>query len=533
MKSTRPVPASAPLDALATVLGGKAPRWATLETRDEIVQQISGIPETAANGLNLDILKTLANAYGEALIKCKFSLAGEPGLEVNKNITQDKIDAFRHNIEGVGEFRLDLHIEKKQLIESWFGKLPGDVNRYLYLYPEAAERDILSSIETLERLFWQQNPGKKVIIILPDLELDINGKLLAILGGEGLEKWPQYAQSPIEDAQRYEKVNQDAQKYLRWQYPWVSHLTPAHLLVTGSNTGGDTLVRAIQSQFVNLFMLYTADRTLVQGMQFVSIYSGAKYLTEIDWGPHNNSPLFNWSDLNMLGNAFEWAYKPTYDAGDRLPLVEINIAKTVRVMDHTQAYGLMVKSARGTFIDLEEQWIEVIENHIDAFSDRKDKLTEQVHDSINKFADLITEIINNLSNTALALVAVLIGSFIAALFQQTFNATVFTIGMVIYAVYVVIFPLVYNMINQWMRFKTQMAKFKRDIETSKKQLEESTINQIVGDEVKTNTKRFQLWYWITIGVYILLVVLIIYAAFNGPKWVSAGTQLHPPILIRW
>jgi hypothetical protein len=525
MTAKRPRPAAGPLDSLATVLGEKSPHWATLENRDSIIHQITGIPETAANALNLNILRPMASAYGEAL-KCKFSTAGEPGLDVTENITQDEIDAFRRDIAGVGEFRLDLRLEKKLLIESWFGKLPGDVDVYLYLYPEAAERDFLSPITTLERIFWPQNPSRKVVVILPDITLALNGDLLAVLGSEELENWNQYAHPPIEDVQSYQKINRDAQDSLRWQIPWVSHLTPAHLWVSGTSDGGDCLVHAIQSQFVNLFLLYTADRTLEQGGQFVSTYSGAKFSAEINWGPHGTPLLFNWADINTLEKTFLWAYNPTFKAGDRLPLVQINIAKTVRVMDQAQAYGQLVKSAKGLFVDLDEQWNEVIENRIDAFSDRKDKLAEQVLDSINKFTNQITEIIDSLSNAALALVAVLIGSFIAALFQDKFNKTVFTIGMLIYAGYVAIFPLLYNMINQWRRFRTQESIFRRNLETSAKQLEESTIGQIVGDEVSNTTARFKRWYVITIILYILLVLLILFAAFAGPRWVSLGAQLQ-------
>jgi hypothetical protein len=95
--------------------------------------------------------------------------------------------------------------------------------------------------------------------------------------------------------------------------------------------------------------------------------------------------------------------------------------------------------------------------------------------------------------------------------------------MLIYAAYLVAFPLIYNMVNQWMRFTVQESIYRRNVETIAKQLEKTTVEQIIGDEVSQTISRFKRWYFVTIAIYLILVGLVIYAAFAGPGWVALGS----------
>jgi len=522
MKAARPTAAAGPLEKLGTALGKNGPKWARYEERDEISVQATGIEEKFLKSLTMEALKPLASAYGGGLT-CSFSAAGEPGLEVNEGLTEEKIDRFVQKMSGIGEFRLDFRLDKKALIEDWFGPGAGEAERHLYLFEEALERDLLKPIGSLEELFWPEDAKRKAMVLVPDVEIELDGGLFSVLGGNGLAKWAEYA-NPAEKtpALDFGKINQEAQDTLRWQQPWVKRMTPAHLWVNGKASEDNRLARAIQSQFVNLFMLYSADRSVEHDGVFVSTYSGAKFTAEIRWGPHKEQAFFSWEDIKSLGQTFLWAYEPTYKASDRLPLVQIDVAKTVRVMEQAQGFDLLVKSAHSIFGDLDEQWIEVIENRIDAFSERKDKLGEQVAKAVNEFSGQVSEIIDSVSNAALGLVGVLIGTFIAALFKEDFNGTIFRAGLLIYAGYVLLFPLAYNMSHQWFKFRAQEALFERNKETFAKQLEESTVRQIVGEEVANTIRSFKRWFGLTTILYVVMIVLLVTAAQVGEGWVRAG-----------
>jgi hypothetical protein len=521
----RPKRVSSPLEDLASILGSSGPSWATVEDCNSINYQNTELPEIIASTLDVGVLRMLSKAYGDALF-CMFSFAGEEGLKVSEQITQSDVETFQDEIRGAGKFQIDFRLNKQKLIDLWFGKLTDDNNWFLYLFPKAAEQDFLMSFSELEKIFWSKEPNKKVMVLVPDLELALNGEMLTVLGGRQIKNWKQYSEPSELDANDLEWVNKNAQNILRWQRPWVRYLSPAHLWLEGS-CGEDCkdLVTALQVQFINLFMLYTADRTVEHEGKFISTYSGAKFTTEINWISQTNlQEPFDWTDIQNLREAYFWAYNPTFKVGDRLPLLQVNVAKTVRGIDRFEASTVLVHSANKIFNDLDEQWIEVIENRIDAFSELKEKLADQARESINYFTNQVTEIIDSLSKSALALVGVLIGSFIAALFKDSFNAVIFTLGMLIYAAYLIIFPLIYNMINQWMRFKTQEAIYRRNEKTIAKQLEERTVEQIVGDTISKTVTKFKVWYFVTIVIYILLVGIVIYAAFAGPEWVADGSQ---------
>ena len=89
----------------------------------------------------------------------------------------------------------------------------------------------------------------------------------------------------------------------------------------------------------------------------------------------------------------------------------------------------------------------------------------------------------------LAAVGVLLGSFIAALFQNSFNQTIFIIGMAVYAAYVFIFPLVYNMSYQWHRYKTIDKEFKAWHHRFEERLHPDKVKEIMGANITESEHR--------------------------------------------
>ncbi len=139
-----------------------------------------------------------------------------------------------------------------------------------------------------------------------------------------------------------------------------------------------------------------------------------------------------------------------------------------------------------------------------------------VGELVKTYGDHVSEIIERLSNTLLAAVGVLLGSFIASLFRTEFNATIFSTGMWVYAVYVLFIPLLYNMSHQWGRYKRLKVNFKHRRRRFEEQLSRERVNAIIGDEVWVSEGRFEDWYWNTILIYFLLILTLAWAGNNLP-----------------
>ncbi|PXF55056.1 MAG: hypothetical protein C4B59_17600 [Candidatus Methanogaster sp.] len=138
--------------------------------------------------------------------------------------------------------------------------------------------------------------------------------------------------------------------------------------------------------------------------------------------------------------------------------------------------------------------------------------------------------IKSLSDAMLAAVAVLLGSFIAALFKDEFNPTIFTIGMVAYAVYVLIFPLFYNMRHQWERYQVLLDNFEERQLRFEDRLYQEKVSTIVGTQVTGSQRRFKRWFWATCAAYMVVIILAVVAALCVPGFMEsiALSVVSPP-----
>ncbi|NIS81918.1 MAG: hypothetical protein GTO14_17290 [Anaerolineales bacterium] len=134
--------------------------------------------------------------------------------------------------------------------------------------------------------------------------------------------------------------------------------------------------------------------------------------------------------------------------------------------------------------------------------------------------------IKALSDTMLAAVAALLGSFIAALFKDEFNPLIFRVGMWVYAAYVLLFPLLYNMLNRWGRYLKLVEDFDQRRSRFVVRLFEQKVEGIVGERVIKSRRSFLLWFWLTVLAYVMVIGLAIASTYVVPDWMATtlGTQ---------
>jgi hypothetical protein len=154
-------------------------------------------------------------------------------------------------------------------------------------------------------------------------------------------------------------------------------------------------------------------------------------------------------------------------------------------------------------------------------------LEDYIVATVNSFSNQISQIIKNLSDTILAAVGVLLGSFIAALFKDQFNPIVFRFGIICYIFYIIFFPLTYNMLNQWQYYKKLCANFEFRLMRFRKKLYSKKIDYIVSNQVIDSKRRFMQWFRITLATYIIVILLSALAAVYVPQ-IMQNPSLNPP-----
>ena len=512
-----------PLVAFGEYLGIKAEVWAEREELEKLTYFDSEFSCEKAASLTLNQILPLLDAYGSALV-CRFLLDELVVLEIAPDLDDTALKKFRNQILSSPIVTLDIELDKSQLIGSLLGKVTSGCCFFLYLFPESLEHFLTSELKRLESLLWGVETVHKVILLVSNREIWLDGPFLAIIGGKQISDWYDTVLKEPPDIEKVQNMYRVCRDTLKWQESWLQHLTPLHLKVDGQFLSNDFIANALQVHLVNSIILYTADQTGGNvDKPKMSTYAGATQSVELMLAdPIHHLGEEESAGIRSLVKMLEWAYESQWSA-DRLPLVQIGIAQALHAADPIVRYRLLILNATNIFEGLKWHWKAFIEGKLDTYVSEVRALEDYIADTTQAFANQIEAMIKSLSDTMLVAVGVLLGSFIAALFKDDFNPIIFLIGMLVYAVYVIVFPLSYNMLHQWQRYKALSNNFDKRQERFEARLHPDNVEQIVGTNVADSKRRFKRWFLATLLAYILVISLVIIAALWVPKFMKVTT----------
>ena len=121
-----------------------------------------------------------------------------------------------------------------------------------------------------------------------------------------------------------------------------------------------------------------------------------------------------------------------------------------------------------------------------------------------------------LTQTILAAVAVLIASFIAAAFHSPFNTALFRIGVLTYAIYVVLFPGAVGLISSASSLRRARCEFDTRIGRFRQTLYTEKVTEIVGTRVCAAQRYYYRWLGFVVVVYIVVAIAAGIAAAEVP-----------------
>ena len=508
-----------PLLAFGEALDIASDVWVEREELEQITYTDSEFSREKATSLTLEQITLLLDAYGDALT-CHFRLGDLVVLDIVSDLKEASLKTFRDMTQDSPTVAFEFRLDKKRLVESWLGSMPG-YRLFLYLFPKALESLLTIDLGRLESLLWgsKSETAHKVILLVPDHEIWLDGTYLAVLGGERIGHWREVISQPQRESDALRNMYETCQKNLNWQMPWLKHLTPLHLKVDGQIPRNYSITKALLIHQVNSIILYTADRTVGDKHKpRLATYAGASQSVEMALGnptdPIGEKALAGVSNLMEM---LEWTYDPKWSA-DRLPLVQIGVAQALHAASPADRYQLLMHNAANIFEGLQWHWKAFIDRKMDAYMSQVQALEDYVADTVKAFADEISSMIKSLSDTMLVAVGVLLGSFIAALFKDEFNPTIFIIGMLVYAVYVLMFPLAYNMLHQWQRYKALRDNFNVRKGRFVERLYTDKVDEMVGAQVTDSQCSFKWWFYVTLATYILVTIFAIGAAWWVPRF---------------
>ncbi len=306
---------------------------------------------------------------------------------------------------------------------------------------------------------------------------------------------------------------------VNWNYPWTDHLTPLHLSVQGDAPDDDPVARPLRVQTANLSILFLADRSWLSGDKPIAAFAGKGREVRLALPKAGDAAVVvSGSAAKALVALVEWAY--TKDrGGERLSVVQNTIARELESSDDPQvAYRSLVAGVETMFVAVKAEWKFVLDGEVKEFLQQVQALEDEVSSTVQAFSDRTSAMIKSLSETALAAVAALIGSFIAALVKGGAGRFILWIGVATYLVYLVLFPLGYNMSQQFQSYRALVKQFAARRKRFEQRLSADKVKEIVGERVAQSQRSYWTWFLLTLLAYVFVIeAMIVVVLWLGPR----------------
>lgn len=453
---------------------------------------------------------------------------------------KDLYDAFK----TVQEPQLVLHLEidKRTLVAAALqGRepaIPSDVRPTLVMLSGTLARLFGQDLNKIEA-WWSPGAPKRLVILAPEWEYTLNGRYLAVAGGDPTVGWPLAVSAPSgSELAPPEDLDPNAfleirRNDLRWEADWVEHLTPLHLAVEGQVPAGEPVAKALRAHFVNLCLLYTADRSERNDGGWRAVYSGAGERAIVN--PATSADVVDDKAVQgteALTRIVWWAYQNQLRA-DRLDYLQSAVARVLRPFipdpdkekETERSCRSLLLRAKDLSGRLDQDWKLFIEGRLEKFGAQVRALEEDVAKTVESFSSQIAAMVKSLSDTMIGAVAVLLGAFIAALVKEELRLEILAVTVAVYVIYLLTFPLTFNMRERGESYEALAGQFNARCERYKSVLSEKRVADIVGNQVSRSEERFKQWFRRVKITYVTVASLLVGGVLLA--WILPKVMVSP------
>lgn len=362
--------------------------------------------------------------------------------------------------------------------------------------------------------------------LVPSHEIALNGEYLAIVGGKAMRRWEAYVPSVPPDQQRVERIRSEATKNLKWVHFTLNHLTPLQLRVTWEPHGegsreeqpislmNDPIASLLSAHVFACCLLYTADQTVKLsvdaqhtscthgGPLWQCTYAAEKYVAVLTLG--NTEAVRRllqartqhdaWAAIDSIAEYTVWAYSGERGAADRLGVVQGVIAHDFHSRDLAIDGQELLQHAVALKQRIEWGWKAFIEGKLDTYFSQVREAEQAVDTAIKGYNEQVHMLTKTLIDNMLAAVGIVVASFIAAVFKDPFNPHIFQVGTTLYALYLLVFPMLFGLISTWQRYKDSQRAFETRKASLSQRLSVDEVERTVGASVQEREIWFKGWF---------------------------------------
>lgn len=448
-------------------------------------------------------LKGLVETFGEAISLWIGIPDGPPLLEIRQGIAAtDLIQALRHigQQHDTLELRFDLSLDKTAILTQY--QLYGDqCHALFYLFKENLVTLLRSPLPRLDDTFFVAG-YQPTVIVVSDASLHYAGPFLMIVGVDGVERiraTPPPAHQNLRS--RVDKYHTTAFDSLSWVGFQLKHLTPLHFLCQKIDGETDGLDSILADHLLHLCILYTANRSSYDDGHFQAYYASSERTTTLTLEAGVTIP----DGGALLPRLALWPYSGRET--DRLTIFQNVVARELESDDPTENYRTFVRQMRHLLGEARWHHRVFLDGQIDQHFEQVQKAVGYVTEVAKEVSQALESVTKTLTDALLATVGVIVLTLLASLVKNETQGIIFKIGMRAYAIYLLVFQVSYRMGSIGHSYVLLRRETDERLATYARRLGKERVDALASPLTRRKG-QFLSWFWLTIVVYLVIIVLI-------------------------
>lgn len=423
-------------------------------------------------------------------------------------------------------YRIVITVDKAQLAARLLAGAQG-VLAHLFFFQQGLDSHLARPPSDVERELWE-DPEKRLILIVLEEPTLMTGTCLSVVNADPDAIAAEVAKPIPEGFRRMALRRND---YIGWDTSLATGLTPMHF--ERAEREAWKLGARLDRLALGLAAMFLCDRARdvrrPDGGSFTQAeFRGREHVAFV---PIHWTPSQSWDvepqGLDAVLRVVAWCYEPipehrgTDMVADRLPLVQTRIAQLLESRPEQERLLIFGHVMPSIAEGVKWHWRSFIEGRVAEYLDHVRDLESVTGQTVERLAEDTSSVVKRLTETSLAAVAALIGSFIAATFRDPFQADLFRIGMLSYAGYVLLFPLGIGLSSSVGDARLAFSGFEAQRATLREVLGEDRVRDIVGNRPESARRRFRFWAWMVAALYVVAISATAIAALIIPGLVES------------
>lgn len=519
---------AAPLLRLGEVLGLQADALAAVERADRLAGTFE-VPSAAIGSVLATELDAFVREYGDAG-RLEVRTGDLPDLTVAGGYNPDEFERLRMEAASkTTRYTVVIELDKEALA-SGLGQASDAATVRVFFFARVAEAHLGRGPRAIEQELWG-DASKRLVLVVLDEDTFSLGVQLSILGGAYVDRvGDEITRSPSADLRRMATRRND---YVGWDSELMTCLTPAHFRREPSDKGAG-LIRCVDNLVVGLGAMYLCDRARSverpDGSRFVQAeFRGREHVAFVPIRWDVELPAVVSTHVDAVADVVDWCYELVPERrsadmiGDRLPFVQTRVAQLLEGRLESERLAAFALAMPAIGEGVRWHWRSFIEGRVTEYLDQVSQLETAVGETVAKLSEQTSNLVKRLSETSLAAVAALIGSFIAATFKDPFQVDLFRIGMLAYAGYVLAFPLAIGLTSAVGEARVTEKMFGAQRKNLATVLGDSRVDELIAGRTAAATDRFHFWTKLVALAFALAAVAAIVAAIVVPSAVASSS----------